>query len=500
MAEFAWPNHALGCQMQPFIGPPPHYQGCACHLPQPSTEIFDQVSMATNMKGRGEPYSHKPPRKIGLCDHFSRFDEHSETNLTDHFEPQSLRRESFPCGQTLTRERLQRLQSSSSSIDLERLFADTNRRGSGHVPRETCARNSRICNTEQIFALEHPELPDKYRLVEKLGEGGMGTVYRVRDMELERELAIKVMKREFVGDRAALKRFQKEAAAAGDLTHPNIAQVYGSSFETASPYLVMEFVDGISFADVLRHERCLSAERTIGLAMQICDALQYAHSKGIVHRDLKPSNVLVLDRSLNEEVKLVDFGIAKLNPTNDSATALTHHGEIFGSPTYMSPEQARGLIVDHRADIYSLGCILFEALTGRRLFTGDNPIQILLHHINTPLNQRMEVLKRSGAPLPLVNIVRKMLDKRPEKRFQSAHDAGIALRKLGRLSVARSQNRSLLLEIIVFAMTCLVLSHVPYTFPVNRTLLIAPRSDSGLENNYEPPLNRLRKSVREVRL
>jgi serine/threonine-protein kinase len=287
------------------------------------------------------------------------------------------------------------------------------------------------------------ELLGGFNLIEKLGEGGMGTVFRARDRVLNREMAIKVMRADLVGDRAAVKRFQKEAAAAGDLTHPNIAQVYKCSVDEAAPYMVMEYVDGISLAQILKHERRLSLKRVINIALQICDALQYAHDKGVVHRDLKPSNIIVVDGCHSDVIKVVDFGIAKLAPANETATGLTQSGEVFGSPEYMSPEQAKGIQVDQRSDLYSLGCILFEALTGRKLFSGDNAIQILLHHINTPITDRLELLRTKRFPEPLIAVVAKLLSKQPEKRYQSAMELAVDLQRFqsGTLSSWRMRNR-----------------------------------------------------------
>jgi len=306
------------------------------------------------------------------------------------------------------------------------------------------------------------ELLDGFNLIEKLGEGGMGTVFRARDRVLNREMAIKVMRADLVEDRAAIKRFQKEAAAAGDLTHPNIAQVYKCSIDETAPYMVMEYVDGVSLSQILKHERRLSLKRVINLALQICDALQYAHDKGVIHRDLKPSNIIVVEGSHSELIKVVDFGIAKLAPTNETATGLTQSGEVFGTPEYMCPEQAKGITVDQRSDLYALGCILFEALTGRKLFSGDNAIQILLHHINTPITDRLELLRTKRFPESIIDLVAKLLAKQPEKRYQSANELAADLHRFqaGRLSSWRMRNNKKTMMAVYVAAIVTVLGSI----------------------------------------
>jgi len=269
---------------------------------------------------------------------------------------------------------------------------------------------------------------ENFNLVETLGEGGMGKVFRAHNKALDKDMAIKVMKPELVGDRAARKRFEKEAAAAGALTHPNIAQVFSCSANGDTPFLVMEFVDGVSLAEILNHEHRLSPDRVVSIALQICDALDYAHQRGVVHRDLKPSNIIVVEHNGGDNVKIVDFGIAKLAPKHEGMTALTQNGEIFGSPAYMSPEQAQGVDVQFSSDLYSLGCIMFEALAGHPLFTGDNGIQILMKQLNSPINKQMRQLRQRGISRSLVAIIRKLLNKRPGRRYQTASELAAELR------------------------------------------------------------------------
>ena len=260
-----------------------------------------------------------------------------------------------------------------------------------------------------------------YKIGEKLGEGGMGSVYKARSCSNGTDVAIKFMKPYAVSDRVTIKRFEQEARAVSELTHPNIAQVFDSgSKDGKEPYLLMEFVDGVSLEEILRHDRVLTTEYVLAIFSQIIDALEHAHSKGIVHRDLKPSNIIIKEnRNGNHEVKLVDFGIAKVAPSPGAITELTQPGEIIGSPSYMSPEQCQGDTVDHRADIYSLGCVIFEALTGQKLFEGENAIKIVLKQINSPVKERMRLLKKPGVPGGLIAMIDKMLKKSPSQRYQS---------------------------------------------------------------------------------
>jgi len=335
-----------------------------------------------------------------------------------------------------------------------------------------------------------PELLGSFNLIEKLGEGGMGTVFRARDRVLNREMAIKVMRAELVGDRAAIKRFQKEAAAAGDLTHPNIAQVYKCSADESAPYMVMEYVDGISMSQILKHERRISMKRLINMTLQICDALQYAHDKGVIHRDLKPSNIIVADGCHSDVIKVVDFGIAKLAPANDT-TGLTQSGEVFGSPEYMSPEQAKGIEVDQRSDLYSLGCILFEALSGRKLFSGDNAIQILLHHINTPITDRLELLRTKRLPEPLIALVAKLLAKQPEKRYQSAQELAVDLQRfqLGTLSSWRLKTKKKTVVVaaasIVVALGTFISALILSDHPLKEGAIAINRSEADEATSFD---------------
>lgn len=264
-------------------------------------------------------------------------------------------------------------------------------------------------------------LPEYYHVVSKLGEGGMGTVYHVLDKRSGQHFAVKFLKPEILRDKTALKRFEKEAQAAQELSHDNIIHVVGFSKEDESnPHIVMEYVGGTSLAELLAQEDYLDPGRATNLFLQILSALEHAHGKGVVHRDLKPSNILITQASNgNEQIKIADFGIAKV-VASQGITELTQTGELFGSPSYMSPEQCRGDRTDARTDLYALGCMFYEAISGRPVFVGVNSLQIMMHHLGTPTDYAIARLASYKIPVALREILRRLLDKEIDKRYQSA--------------------------------------------------------------------------------
>src|SRR5437867_1980103 len=212
----------------------------------------------------------------------------------------------------------------------------------------------------------------------------MGEVYRARDTKLKRDVAIKILPDEFSRDPERVSRFQREAEALAALNHQNIAGIYDLQQSGTTRFLVLEFVEGDTLADILRKRGALPLDETLHIAKQICEALEAAHEKGIVHRDLKPANIKVMP---DGKVKVLDFGLAKaMEPNAANATlsnsptlsvAATNAGIILGTAAYMSPEQARGRTVDRRTDIFAFGCVLYEMLTGRAAFDGDDVQDIL---------------------------------------------------------------------------------------------------------------------------
>lgn len=276
-------------------------------------------------------------------------------------------------------------------------------------------------------------LQDKYEVLSLLGKGGMGSVYKVRDKELDRVFAIKVLHSELTGEQQAVKRFEQEAKASTSLTHVNLCAVYNYGVgKQGAHYLVMDYLDGKSLGEVLVDESYLGAPRAIDLFIQIAEALVHAHMKGVVHRDLKPNNILIEKKGDVELVKIVDFGIAKVLPTESKVTSsnLTQTGEIFGSPLYMSPEQCLGNHLDARSDIYAFGCVMYEALTGIAPFAAENPIKTVLKHINEAPVFIRNLREHFEVPDDLERIILHCLEKEPVARYQTAEELLSDLKKV----------------------------------------------------------------------
>jgi tRNA A-37 threonylcarbamoyl transferase component Bud32 len=269
-----------------------------------------------------------------------------------------------------------------------------------------------------------------YELLNELGSGGMGAVFKTRCAGVEKELAIKKLHAHFSADKAVVKRFKQEAEIASTFDHPNLVSVYdyGISSE-GEPYLVMDYVEGKTLAQVVHETNGIDAGRFVEIFKQVCEALSYAHARQLVHRDLKPTNIMLVNSDNQVDlVKIVDFGIAKFMPEAPSyEQKLTQTGDIIGSPVYMSPEQCLGYKVDERSDIYSLGCVMYESLTGHPPFVGDNVVKTVLKHLNeqpAPLSVRRPDLFISK---DLEEIVLQCLSKDPLQRFQSIDDLKRAL-------------------------------------------------------------------------
>lgn len=264
---------------------------------------------------------------------------------------------------------------------------------------------------------------ERYELISLLGQGGMGSVYKVKDKNLDSVFAVKVLRSDLALEQGAVKRFEQEAIAASQLTHPNLVAVYENGVtHDGEPFLVMDYVAGENLSQLMSRDGYLTVSRAIEIFVQLSDAIAHAHSKGVIHRDLKPSNVLVTKTENGADfVKIVDFGIAKVMPASDKdAATLTQTGELFGSPLYMSPEQCLGDRLDLRSDIYSIGCLMYEAVTGKPPFTGSNPIKIIFKHVNEPPPPIRKPLSGHDVPLGLEAIILKCLEKSPDNRYQSA--------------------------------------------------------------------------------
>ena len=272
-----------------------------------------------------------------------------------------------------------------------------------------------------------------YRIVDKLGVGGMGEVYLAEDSKLKRRVALKVLPPEMAGDPDRLSRFQREAETIASLSHPNIVTIFSVEETEGIHFLTMERVAGRSINELLP-EGGLALDRFLALAIPIADAMASAHEQGIIHRDLKPANVMVTDDG--ERVKVLDFGLAKLSLSRGAAEELgelptlaqTQEGMVMGTPHYMSPEQAKGEVVDHRSDIFSLGVMLFEMATGEKPFEGTSAIELL----SAVLRDQPPPLTETHPELPgsLDRLVQRCLEKTPDNRYQSAREVLSDLRGL----------------------------------------------------------------------
>jgi len=266
--------------------------------------------------------------------------------------------------------------------------------------------------------LDSLPLDGRYRILSRLGSGGMADVYLARDESLGRLVAIKVLKERLAADAEFVERFRIEAQAAASLNHPAIVAVYDRGKAGASPYIAMEYVDGESLKQRLRRKGRLAPDEAAATVLAVLDALREAHERHIVHRDVTSSNVLV-DGS--GRVKVADFGIARMG-----ASALTRTGAMLGTSSYLSPEQAQGRSADERSDLYSLGVVLYEMLTGRLPFSGESDLAVAMQHVSAaPPNPRSLA---PDVPEAYAAVVMKALSKQPADRYQSAEEFAAALR------------------------------------------------------------------------
>jgi len=246
----------------------------------------------------------------------------------------------------------------------------------------------------------------------------MSTVFKARDRILDRIVAVKVLKDEFSKDIGFVEKFKTEALSAASISHPNIVNIYDVGQEKDVHYIVMEYVDGKTLKDVIRKNAPLPISQAVDIAIMVCDGVHHAHEKGIIHRDIKPHNILITEQGM---VKVADFGIARAV----SAGTITYGNNIVGSVHYFSPEQARGEVINRTTDIYSIGCILYEMVTGKVPFDAESPITVALRHIHDePPSPR---LKNPEIPLALEGIIFRAMEKVPGRRFQTAQDMRNAL-------------------------------------------------------------------------
>lgn len=255
------------------------------------------------------------------------------------------------------------------------------------------------------------KLDGRYELLELIGVGGMADIYKARDITEDRIVAVKILKNEFVGSEDFIRRFRNESKAIALLSHPNIVKIYDVGFTEKLQFIVMEYIDGITLTEYISKQGVLKWKDVVHFAMQILKALQHAHDRGIVHRDIKPQNVMLLS---DGTIKVMDFGIARFNRETDK----TISEKAIGSVHYISPEQARGEVTDERSDIYSVGIMLYEMLTGKKPFDGDSPVAIALMHMQSNAKKMSEL--NNSIPEGLEEITEKAMQKEPSKRYQTA--------------------------------------------------------------------------------
>ncbi len=310
------------------------------------------------------------------------------------------------------------------------------------------------------------EIAGQFRVVERIGVGGMGAVYRAEQPEMNRSVAVKILHAKYLSRADLVARFRREARAMSQLSHPNTARVflYGQ-LEDGTCYFVMEYLRGKNLARVVREQGPMEPGRAIDVMVQVCGALEEAHRAGIIHRDLKPENIfLTTQGGIEDFPKVLDFGLAKVTEQQmrPGSLVLTREGMVFGTPEFMSPEQAQGKKLDPRSDIYSLACIMYEMLTGKLPFEAKRPMEYIKLHVDAVPRPLSECAPGRSFPAGLQEVLYKALAKDPNDRFGSAAEFAQALR-----DVARGRLRTTALRAL------------PGSDPGSRTVEHAVETDAG---------------------
>ncbi|MFV2000838.1 MAG: Stk1 family PASTA domain-containing Ser/Thr kinase, partial [Acidimicrobiia bacterium] len=260
--------------------------------------------------------------------------------------------------------------------------------------------------------MEDRVLSDRYRIVKHLARGGMADVFEAEDTLLNRSVAVKILHANFASDDAFVARFRREAQAAANLSHPNIVAIYDWGKDSGTYFMVMELINGRTLRQIVKTEGALMPRRAAEIASETAAALSIAHQHGVYHRDVKPGNIMI---TKDGAVKVTDFGIAR---ALDDSEELTRTGAVIGTATYFSPEQAQGLPADDRSDVYSLGIVLYEMLTGKPPFTGESPVAVAYQHVSEAAPSIADI--SPDAPLEIAAITEHAMRKDPADRYQSA--------------------------------------------------------------------------------
>lgn len=314
----------------------------------------------------------------------------------------------------------------------------------GQTPRRshTAADEDGETEFERAALATGTILAGKYRIEGRIGEGGMGDVYRAHHLKIDKPVAIKVLAPEQVRRPRLVTRFLQEARAASRIRHENVVDITDFGESEGLTFFVMELLDGEDLSRLLKREERIGWARAKGIVLQLLDALAAAHRAGVIHRDIKPHNCVIIRRESRADfVKVIDFGIAKLR-NDGSGEQLTRTGAIVGTAEYMSPEQGSGAELDGRCDLYSVGVILYRMLTGRVPFAGSNPMGVLYQHIHTPLTPPSKACPEAGIGPELDALVARALEKDRERRFADAAAFAAAVRAIGDDGGTRPVRRS----------------------------------------------------------